>query len=175
MISWKLVRNRIENKRIQRQKERTRFFMYLQIFPVLRNQLNQYDPLAQAFLQGGSKPRLRTTRVCFSCGSKLSWENALKCTIDTRERSKRPHEWRKPAGGRCSRASRFIYPFSFIPLLKILFLLPFLLLAIACLCLLFPLVNVEDISALICSVSWNSATCHHFRERRLTKRRFALD
>lgn len=45
------------------------------------------------------------------------------------ERSKRPHEWRKPAGGRCSRASRFIHPFSFILLLKILFLLPFLLLA----------------------------------------------
>lgn len=44
---------------------------------------------------------------CASCESKLSWENALKCTIDTRERSKRPQEWRKPAGGRCSSQ---IYP-----------------------------------------------------------------
>jgi len=41
------------------------------------------------------------------------------------------HEWRKPAGGWCSRASRFIRPFSFFLMLvlKILSLIPFLFLA----------------------------------------------
>lgn len=66
-----------------------------------------------------------------SCGSKSSWENALKCTIDMRERSKRPRmsDGNQLADDVLEHPDLSVHFLSFLLVLKILSLIPFLFLA----------------------------------------------